>query len=129
MRRHLLFCTLSLALGIIGCERSAAPENPVPALTAGAIAASRVAGGVELYNGTETVIAYQMSNHGWLGLLAACSDTGITCATLAPGVRRVVPVSEITGADAGSFAEARVAYWGTDDGTVLPGANELIVTM
>lgn len=128
MRRRLLSGTFALALVTIGCEGWSAPDTG-PALKAGAIAASRVAGGVELYNGTETVIAYQMSNHGWLGLLAACSDTGITCATLAPGVRRVVPVSEITGADAGSFAEARVVYWGTDHGRVLPGANELIVTM
>ncbi len=130
MTRLVSLLALALLLSTTGCSRPATDSGTGPTgLVAGGVTATRVTDGIELYNGSETVIAYQVVNSGWLGLLAPCSDAGATCATLVQGARRVVPTGEILGASAGAFTQTRVAYWSVVQGSTQAGASELLVVM
>jgi hypothetical protein len=80
----------------------------------GRVDAARVAGGVEIANGTDRAIAYVAYDPHWLGLLAACAEPDPSCLRLPAGRRVVVPESEVAGWE-GVPAERRralsVRWW------------------
>ena len=76
---------------------------------AGVVSARRVSGGVEVKNGTTTIVGLAVWNPGFLGLFAPCtSEPG--CRSLAPGASVVVAAADIAGYDA-SMKQVLVRSW------------------
>ena len=97
-------------------------------LTAGVIA-ERVGGGVRLQNGTTQPITYVVVNRGWLGQIASCASSTVSCATLAAGGGVVVGIDHIYGGNAGYFAESVVYYWPIQSGRAQEPVREIVVEM
>ena len=82
------------ALVVAGCGHE--PTGADVALT-GRVEVTRVAGGLEIANGTDHGIAYTAYNPNWLGLLALCADPGPRCVRVGSRARTFVPESEFQG--------------------------------
>ena len=92
-----LLATVATTAACTGEKAIATNPDANKGIVAGSVTATRVAGGIELYNGTERGIAYVAVNPNWLGTYALCADPGPSCVRLAPGARTVVPESEWMG--------------------------------
>jgi hypothetical protein len=104
--------------GACSSTKSMPTENAAPAaIVAGRVTASRVAGGIAIANGTERGIGYAVTNLGWLGLIATCSDPSPSCVRLAPGSVITVPLNEVYGGSE-QMTDAVVYWW-----QVLPRAS------
>lgn len=132
MNGRLLIVTVTLGLGVAGCRQErASPTSAAEKVVAATeqVSAVRVAGGIEIANGSADVITFVVSNRGWLGLLASCADPQVACTKLAPGQGIVVKEADIHGSDAGTFREALVSYWRIVGGQTEELAREIVVPM
>jgi hypothetical protein len=112
MRPTRLARCFALLLAAAGGGGAASPVAPDVRTTvvAGAVTATRVAGGIEIVNGGGSPVAYDVWNPEFLGLFGPCTTTGPACLRLAPGARVVVPLGAVTGA-APAMRTVAVYWW------------------
>ncbi|HEX2187488.1 MAG TPA: hypothetical protein VHG51_01260 [Longimicrobiaceae bacterium] len=102
---------IGLVLALAACQPDPASVAGPEAATAGAqVTVSRADGGLRLTNATDRPVAFNVRNPDWLGLLAACTDPGPSCARLAPGASVFVPFSEVAGFAPGA-RQVAVTWW------------------
>jgi hypothetical protein len=110
-----LAASIVIAVACNGAARVAATDGE-------RVTARRASEGVDVTNGTNSTIYLQLSNSGWLGLLASCTAAPWPCATVAPGATLRVPNGDVHG---GVSGDVLVSYWLSSNGKAVEPAHQL----